>query len=153
VCELGQVAGRPHAALGRNHREEVAAEQFEEPAGQVGADPGQPGRERTGAQQQQRPDGLVVERLPGGRRVRSYDRLLENGEVRFAHRRVGERAEPGVDAVHHRATGDRAPHDVPAVLHARRDVRTEYGGGPATGHRDDVLHRQGVAIDDHCPHM
>ena len=152
VRELGQVAGGAHRALARDDRQQAEGEQLEQPGGQVGAHPGVPGRQRPGPQQEDRPHGLVVQRRPDGRRVRAHDRALQRGQVGLAHRRVGQRAEPGVDPVDRRVAAQRLDHDGAAGLHPRRHVVAQPDPGLPARYRDDVVYGQRASVYYHISH-
>ena len=83
------------------------------------------------------------------------DRMIaacERGQVRLADRRIGERAESGVDAVYGRAAAERAGDDRQAVLHPGGGVRPELRRRFAARDRYDILNGEGAAIDDHFSH-
>ena len=114
--------------------------------------PGVAGGQRSGPQQQDRPHRGVVERLPGPGRVRHDDRALQPGQVLLPHRRVGERAEPGIDPVDGGVARDRGGHHLPAGPHPVADVGPELGARGAQRHVDDIMHGERVAGDDHSSH-
>ena len=152
VGELGQVAGGPDGALARDHRQQIERQQLEQPGGQVDPYPGVAGRERPGPQQQHGPHRLIVERNAGRGRVRADDRALQGGQVRLPHRRVGQRAEPGVDPVHRRVPAQRPHDDRAADLHPLRHAVAEPGPHLTARHRDDVLHGQRASVHHKFPH-
>ena len=150
--ELGQVPGRPDGTLAGDNRQQVAVEQLDQPGGQVHPDTRVPRRQRPGAQQQQRADGRVVQRIAGGRRVGDDDRALQLGQVPLRHPGVGERAEPGVDAVDRGVAADRGGDHLPAPLHGGGDAGGKLGVRLTVRDVHDVLEREAVAADDHCSH-
>ena len=152
VGELGQVPGGADRALGGDHGEQAQAEQLEESARQVGPDARVPGGQGPGPQQEDGADGRVVEGRPGARGVRADDGTLQPGQVARADRRVGQRAEAGVDPVDGGVSPGRGFHDGAAEFHGGGHVRAELGAGVAAGHVDDILDFEAVAGDDHSSH-
>ena len=92
-------------------------------------------------QQQHRPRLLAGERPADGGRVRSHDAELERGGLRRIDPDVGQRAEPGGDAVDRVARRDDPLDHRAGGLHARPRVVRELDRGAAR-HRHDVRERQ-----------
>ena len=146
VRELGQVTRGAHRALARDDRQQVEREQLEQPGGQLRAHSGVAGRQRPGPQQEDRPHGLVVQRHADRRRVRAHDRALQRGQVGLAHRRVGQRAEPGVHPVHGRAAAERLHHHRTARFHPLRHVRAQRDPCLPVRHRHDIVDGQRASV-------
>jgi hypothetical protein len=152
VRELGQVAGRAHRALAGDDWQQPLGEEVQKPRRQVRPDPGVPGGQRPGAQQQQRADHVVAERLAGARGVRPDDRALQDREVLDPDRRVRQRAEACVEPVHRRPAAERLRHHRAAGFHPGRCLRAEHRACLPARDRHDLLDGEGAAIDNHVSH-
>ena len=102
-------------------------------------DPGAAQGERADPQQHHRPDHLARHRRadPGG--VRADQRVLQLGPPLRGDERVGERAEPGGDAVDRAAATLDAVHDGPAGRHRVDGGRGEDDRARAAGDREHVV--------------
>ena len=135
----GQVGqGGQEGSLFRNRRYDVEVQHLGHQIDDLRAHARVAERQNVGPEQEHRAGLLAGERPPHRRRVRRHDAVLQVGGLRRVDPGVGQRAEPGRDAVHRPVRRDRSVHDLARRQHARLRLVVE-GDLLAAGNGDHVL--------------
>ncbi len=133
-------------------RRDARREKIEQPVGEQRSGAAASHREGARSQQHHRPHDLGLDWVTHAGSVRSDQRRLQPGPARGLDVHVGERAESSRHAVDGLTGRGQRFDDVARGLHRRSGPLPQHRPRTIAGHRNDVVDRKAVAVDDDVGH-